>query len=100
MEKIIHLLILILLFIVGLFCINNPFSIARLIALWFRFVSGSSFGKYKKGNTQIEEVFVLIEHQNRYVERFSNQIQIIRLSGFTAIFVAAIGACIILLGGS
>ena len=100
MEKIIYLLILILLFIFGFFCVNNPFSIARLIALWFRFISGSSFEKYKKDNAQIEEVFVLIEHQNHYVEKFSNQIQIIRLSGFTAIFVAMIGACIILLSGS
>ena len=99
MEKLIYLLVLALLFIFGLLCINSPFSIAHIIALWFSFVSDGSFEKYMRNNSQIEDVFELIDDPNHYIERFSDQIQMIRWSGYTALFVAVTGACIMLMGG-
>ncbi len=100
MEKFINLLILALTLGLGIICIKNPFIIARLIALWFKFASGNSFEHYKSSNTRLNEVYELIDSPNLYEERFSRQIDTIRRTGYVAIFVVVIGVCIALSGGS
>jgi hypothetical protein len=99
MKTIFSLVVLAGSFTFGLLCVNNPFVIARLIALWFRFVSGSSLEKYKYRNKRIKEVFELIDQPEIYMQTFSNQIRLIRFTGYTALFVAIGGACIFLLNG-
>jgi hypothetical protein len=99
MEEIIHLLILILSFIFGLICINNPFVVARLIAMWFKLVSGSSFERYKDNNTDLKDVFELINQPSEYMRRFSNQITTIQRTGYIAVFVSVIGVCIAFFNG-
>ena len=99
MKTVFVLVVLAGLFTFGLLCINNPFLVARLIALWFRFISGSSFEKYENRNKKIKEAFELIDHPEIYMQTFSNQIRLIRLTGYTALFVAIGGACIFLLSG-
>jgi hypothetical protein len=99
LEKVFPLFILAISFVFGLVCVNNPFVVARIIVLWVRFASSSSLEGYKTNNTKIKEAFELIDQPSAYVEKFSNQIQTIRRTGYVAIFVAVIGVCIGLLGG-
>jgi len=99
MEVVFRLVILVASFVFGLISINNPFVIVRLIALWFKFISGSSFEQIKNNRKKIKEAFELIDQPDIFMEKFSDQIKMIRFTGFTALFVAITGTCLFLLSG-
>ena len=94
LSILIELLLLAISFMFGVLCIKNPFVVARIIALWFRFVSGSSFEHYKSSNNRLNDVFELMDKPSSYMKRYSRQIDIIRFTGYIAIFVSVVGSCI------
>src|SRR6266496_103180 len=99
LSNLFRILILILSFIFGIICIQNPFSIIRLEAGWFRFASGNSFDSFLERNSKLREMFSLLDQPEQYYERFPEQVNIIRRTGYVAIFVSIVGACIVLASG-
>jgi len=87
-------LILFFTFLLGIIFTQNPFIVIRLEAAWLRFASGGLFGSFLEIDPKLNEIFSLLDKPEKYAERFPEQINIIRRTGYILILVSVIGACI------
>jgi hypothetical protein len=95
----IHLGGLALCFALGIVCIRAPMRMANPLAAYAQLIFGSSFSKSSKNSRLREALQLMKENPSEYQERYALQIMIIRQTGYVAVFVSTIGACILILGG-
>jgi len=94
MQNILHLLILVLVFLLGIMSVRSPMKIASFIVLWAKFVSGNS-----ASNPMAREAFQLMDNEpDEYARRFYFQLATIRRTGIIALIISVIGSCLIVFG--
>jgi len=84
-------------FYLGVLCIREPMKIVKILALYGQLIFGKHLSRLST-NSKLKEALLLIkDNPFEYEKRFSFQVMIVKQTGYAALFVSVVGACILTL---
>lgn len=93
MPELLKLLLLIASFLFGVLCISSPITVSQIIIRWTKFASGENLK-----NDHIQNASDLItNHPEEFKSEYAAHLSAIQRTGYVAITVSLIGACLALL---
>lgn len=81
----------------GSICIQKPMEIVKVIAIWPQLIFGKHLGLLDPKSDLREALFLIKSDPDQYEKRFKFQVNMVRLSGYVAIFISVGGACVLTL---
>jgi len=90
-EYLFRVLVLLFSLLFGIFCIDKPERVYRLIAMWTRFVGAGMEDMMSK---TVKDAIAYIDDPEQYHVLFPSVMRLVQRTGFIALFVFIIGFCI------